>query len=85
MAAAGVGVCAAPAHLVRDAVGEDCVVLSPDPPWKRTLTVFSRVPPTGAAKAFVDLLRLAWPHSRVVSDPPLRAYQDCPEDGTAVA
>lgn len=61
MAAAGVGVCAAPAHIVRGAVGEDCVVLTPDPPWKRPLTVYARVPPTGAAAAFVDLLRAAWP------------------------
>ncbi|GGM11482.1 LysR family transcriptional regulator [Streptomyces fumigatiscleroticus] len=62
MAAAGVGVCVAPAHIVRGAVGEDCVVLTPDPPWRRPLTVFSRVPPTGAAEAFVDLLRATWPH-----------------------
>ncbi|MEU0192672.1 LysR family transcriptional regulator [Streptomyces afghaniensis] len=85
MAAAGVGVCAAPAHLVRDAVGDGCVVLTPDPPWKRTLTVFSRLPPTGAAEAFVTLLHSAWPHPRVPSAAPLRAYEDCPEDGTAVA
>ncbi|MFE0721306.1 LysR family transcriptional regulator [Streptomyces rochei] len=61
MAAAGVGVCTAPSHIVGGAVGEDCVVLTPDPPWRRALTVFSRVPPTGAAEAFVDLLRAAWP------------------------
>ncbi|MDQ0752191.1 DNA-binding transcriptional LysR family regulator [Streptomyces africanus] len=85
MAAAGVGVCAVPSHLVRDAVGEDCVVLTPDPPWKRTLTVFSRLPPTGAAEAFVTLLRSAWPHPRVASAAPLRAYEDCPEEGPAVA
>ncbi|MEV5985347.1 LysR family transcriptional regulator [Streptomyces sp. NPDC052051] len=57
MAAAGVGVTTAPSHVVRGAVGEDCVVLSVDPPWKRPVAVFSRVPPTGAAEAFVDLLR----------------------------
>jgi DNA-binding transcriptional LysR family regulator len=85
MAAAGVGVCAAPAHLVRDAVGDGCVVLTPDPPWKRTLTVFSRLPPTGAAEAFVSLLHSARPHPRVPSTAPPRAYEDCPEDGTAVA
>jgi DNA-binding transcriptional LysR family regulator len=85
MAAAGVGVCAAPAHLVRDAVGDGCVVLTPDPPWRRTLTVFSRLPPTGAAEAFVTLLHSAWPHPRVPSAAPPRAYEDCPEDGTAVA
>lgn len=61
MAAAGVGVCTAPSHIVGGAVGEDCVVLSPDPPWARALTVFARVPPTGAAEAFVDLLRETWP------------------------
>lgn len=81
MAAAGVGVCAAPAHLVRDAVGEGCVVLSPDPAWKRTLTVFSRVVPTGAAAAFADLLRTAWPRPHVLP----RAYEDCAQDGPAVA
>lgn len=85
MAAAGVGVCAAPAHLVRDAVGDGCVVLTPDPPWKRTLTVFSRLPPTGAAEAFVTLLHAAWPHPRVPSTAPPRAYEDCPEDGPAAA
>jgi DNA-binding transcriptional LysR family regulator len=58
MAAAGVGVTNAPSHIVRGALGEDCVVLSVDPPWRRALTVFSRVrvPPTGAAEAFVELL-----------------------------
>jgi DNA-binding transcriptional LysR family regulator len=61
MAAAGVGVCVAPSHIVRGAVGEDCAVLSHTPPWRRPMTVFTRVPPTGAAQAFVDLLREAWP------------------------
>ncbi|MHC3469702.1 LysR family transcriptional regulator [Streptomyces sp. 7R007] len=61
MAAAGVGVCAAPSHLVRGAVGEDCVVLAHEPSWRRTMTVFTRVPPTDAAGAFVDLLRTHWP------------------------
>ncbi|MEU6907109.1 LysR family transcriptional regulator [Streptomyces coeruleorubidus] len=85
MAAAGVGVCAVPSHLVRDAVGDGCVVLTPDPPWKRTLTVFSRLPPTGAAETFVNLLRTVWPHPRVTPTSPLRAYEDCPENGPAVA
>ncbi|MEV5438835.1 LysR family transcriptional regulator [Streptomyces sp. NPDC052682] len=76
MAAAGVGVCAAPAHLVRGAVGEDCVVLSPDPPWKRTLTAFARVAPTGAAEAFVGLLRAAWPDAAVPAGPG-PAYVSC--------
>ncbi|MEV6841043.1 LysR family transcriptional regulator [Streptomyces sp. NPDC051133] len=61
MAAAGVGVCATSAHLVRGAVGEDCAVLTTDPAWKRPIAVYARVPPTGAAEAFVDLLRTTWP------------------------
>ncbi|MFD5617849.1 LysR family transcriptional regulator [Streptomyces yangpuensis] len=56
MAAAGVGIVMAPAHMVRGAVGEDCVLLSLDPPWHRRLSVFSRVPLTGAAAAFAELL-----------------------------
>lgn len=56
MAAAGVGVVMAPAHMVRGAVGEDCVLLSLDPPWHRPLAVFSRVPLTGAAAAFAELV-----------------------------
>jgi DNA-binding transcriptional LysR family regulator len=61
MAAAGVGVCVAPSHIVRGAVGEDCAVLSHAPSWRRPMTVFTRVPPTGAAEAFVELLTAAWP------------------------
>ncbi|UFR01625.1 LysR family transcriptional regulator [Streptomyces sp. Go40/10] len=72
MAAAGVGVCTAPAHIVRGAVGEDCVVLTPEPAWKRPLAVYARVPPTGAAAAFVDLLRATWPS---LSTP--GPYEDC--------
>ncbi|MFJ4777283.1 LysR substrate-binding domain-containing protein [Streptomyces sp. NPDC088762] len=56
MAAAGVGVVVAPAHMVRGAVGEDCALLSLDPPWHRPLAVFSRVPLTGAAEAFAGLV-----------------------------
>ncbi|MFC8533240.1 LysR substrate-binding domain-containing protein [Streptomyces sp. NPDC057249] len=56
MAAAGVGVATAPAHVVRGAVGEDCALLTVDPAWRRELAVFSRVPLTGAAAAFTDLL-----------------------------
>ncbi|UYQ66713.1 LysR family transcriptional regulator [Streptomyces peucetius] len=56
MAAAGVGIATAPLHVVRGAVGEDCVVLPADPPWRRALTVFSRVELTGAAAAFARLL-----------------------------
>ncbi|MFI6002508.1 LysR family transcriptional regulator [Streptomyces sp. NPDC051366] len=56
MAAAGVGIVVAPAHMVRGALGEDCALLSLDPPWHRPLSVFSRVPLTGAAEAFAGLL-----------------------------
>ncbi|MFB6877150.1 LysR substrate-binding domain-containing protein [Streptomyces sp. NPDC056323] len=56
MAAAGVGVATAPAHVVRGAVGEDCAVLAVEPPWRRGLAVFSRVEFTGAAAAFTELL-----------------------------
>ncbi|MEV6956293.1 LysR family transcriptional regulator [Streptomyces sp. NPDC051183] len=56
MAAAGVGIVVAPAHMVRGAIGEDCVLLSLDPPWHRPLAVFSRAPLTGAAAAFAELL-----------------------------
>ncbi len=55
MAAAGVGIVVAPAHMVRGAVGEDCALLSLDPPWHRPLAVFSRVALTGAAEAFAAL------------------------------
>ncbi|MFI6645030.1 LysR family transcriptional regulator [Streptomyces sp. NPDC050504] len=66
MAAAGVGVCTAPAHVARGAVGEDCVLLTVDPPWRRALTVFSRVELTGAARAFTELLKGAGPLARGV-------------------
>ncbi|WLQ36985.1 LysR family transcriptional regulator [Streptomyces castrisilvae] len=61
MAAAGVGIATAPAHVVRGAVGEDCAVLTVDPPWTRVLAVFSRVELTGAAAAFTELLDASWP------------------------
>ncbi|MGW7363818.1 LysR family transcriptional regulator [Streptomyces sp. NPDC054841] len=61
MAAAGVGVATAPAHVVRGAIGEDCVLLRVEPPWRRPLTVFSRVGLTGAAETFTGLLRTSWP------------------------
>lgn len=69
MAAAGVGVCLAPSHIVRGAVGEDCAVLSHAPSWTRDMTVFARVPPTGAAEAFVELLRAAWPKPGTPASP----------------
>ncbi|MER6997110.1 LysR family transcriptional regulator [Streptomyces sp. NPDC000410] len=78
MAAAGVGVATAPAHIVTGAVGEDCVVLHVDPPWRRALTVFSRVPMTGAAEVFTDLLRSSLPYGTPESATPApRAYADC--------
>ncbi|MFD7456970.1 MULTISPECIES: LysR family transcriptional regulator [unclassified Streptomyces] len=87
MAAAGVGVCAVPSHIVRGAVGEDCVVVSPDPPWKRTLSVYTRVPPTGVAEAFVDLLRARWPQSTAPArlTPPRRPAPEAPPAGTPAA
>ncbi|NEB42686.1 LysR family transcriptional regulator [Streptomyces sp. SID14515] len=81
MAAAGVGVSTAPGHTVRGALGEDCAVLSVDPPWLRALAVFSRVPLTGAAAAFTELLAtlpvtgIRPPHPTAPS--PERAYADC--------
>lgn len=81
MAAAGVGVSTAPGHTVRGALGEDCAVLSVDPSWLRALAVFSRVPLTGAAAAFTELLAtlpvtgIRPPHPTAAS--PERAYADC--------
>ncbi|MFF5367008.1 hypothetical protein [Streptomyces sp. NPDC013187] len=68
------------AHLVREAVGAGCVVLTPAPARRRALTVFSRLPPAGAAQRFVDLLRTSWPRPRA----PLPVYEVCPEDDSAV-
>ncbi|MFJ8509146.1 hypothetical protein [Streptomyces avermitilis] len=47
-------------------------MLSVDPPWRRSLTVFSRVPPSGAAAAFVELLR----RHGVIPAAPAEAYED---------
>ncbi|MET9963630.1 LysR family transcriptional regulator [Streptomyces sp. NPDC006326] len=69
MAAAGVGIVAAPAHTVRGALGEDCVLLSLDPPWHRPLAVFSRAPLTGVAEAFAELVA---PRSAVPQEQPHR-------------
>ncbi|MFM9372552.1 LysR family transcriptional regulator [Streptomyces sp. Da 82-17] len=81
MAASGVGIATAPAHVVRGAVGEDCVVLSVEPSWKRTLTVFTRVEPTGAAAAFVEAVQEVLPPYEPPAGwrpgKPLKAYQDC--------
>ncbi|MFD9484837.1 LysR substrate-binding domain-containing protein [Streptomyces sp. NPDC059991] len=78
MAAAGVGVVAAPSHVVRGGIGEDCVVLPVDPPWKRALAVFSRVELTGAAAAFAELLRRSAPYGgKGVSPVRPNADRDC--------
>lgn len=54
MASAGVGVLLTAAHELR---GLDCAAVPTDPPWRREITVFSRVEPTGAAAEFTELLR----------------------------
>ncbi|MFC0599093.1 LysR family transcriptional regulator [Streptomyces palmae] len=54
MAAVGAGIVASPTHV---AAGVDCATVPLDPPWRRELTAFSRVELTGAAAAFVELLR----------------------------
>lgn len=78
MAAAGVGVVAAPSHVVRGGIGEDCVVLPVDPPWKRALAVFARVELTGAAAAFAELLRRSAPYGgEGVSPVRPNADRDC--------
>ncbi|MFF8841740.1 LysR substrate-binding domain-containing protein [Streptomyces sp. NPDC015127] len=84
MAAAGVGVATAPLHVVRGAVGEDCVVLPADPPWRRVLTVFSRVELTGAAAAFARLLRATRPNGLPAPTSPVRPYADCGDSGAVV-
>ncbi|MEV6165868.1 LysR family transcriptional regulator [Streptomyces sp. NPDC052052] len=88
MAAAGVGVATAPAHVVRGAVGEDCAVLTVDPPWRRQLAVFSRVELTGAAAAFTELLadsRPLHPGSPTDREPARRAAQHHPDGRTPTA
>ncbi|MEU5212758.1 LysR family transcriptional regulator [Streptomyces sp. NPDC020742] len=54
MASAGVGVLLTAAH---ELTGLDCVAVPTDPPWRREITVFSRVELTGAAAEFTALLR----------------------------
>ncbi|AJT63675.1 hypothetical protein T261_1990 [Streptomyces lydicus] len=54
MAAAGVGVLLTAAH---ELTGLDCAQVPTDPPWRRDITVFSRVELTGAAAEFTQLLR----------------------------
>ncbi|MEU3504528.1 LysR family transcriptional regulator [Streptomyces hundungensis] len=78
MAAAGVGVVAVPTHVVRGGIGEDCVLLSVDPAWKRALTVFSRVELVGAAAAFTELLRASAPYGTSTLSPVRpNADRDC--------
>lgn len=77
MAAAGVGVATAPAHVVRGAVGEDCALLTVDPPWRRELAVFSRVALTGAAAAFTDLLADVRRGAEAAPVSPGRPRADC--------
>ncbi|MCC3776107.1 LysR family transcriptional regulator [Streptomyces sp. UNOB3_S3] len=59
MAAAGLGIVAAPRYLAAATAG--AVPVAVDPRWRREQTVFSRVEPTGVAAAFVarcvELLR----------------------------
>ncbi|MFI5722256.1 LysR family transcriptional regulator [Streptomyces cyaneofuscatus] len=74
MAAAGVGISTAPSHTVRGALGEDCAVLSVDPPWLRALAVFSRVALTGAAAAFTELIT-ALPDTGMRPPRPLRPFR----------
>ncbi|MFD9823697.1 LysR family transcriptional regulator substrate-binding protein, partial [Streptomyces violascens] len=81
MAAAGVGVVAVPTHVVRGGIGEDCVLLSVDPAWKRALTVFSRVELAGAAAAFTELLRRSAPYGTGnISPVRPNADRDCPAE-----
>ncbi|MGG2459428.1 LysR family transcriptional regulator [Streptomyces sp. RGM 3693] len=54
MATAGVGVLLTAAH---ELTGLDCARIPTDPPWRRDITVFSRVELTGAAAEFTALLR----------------------------
>ncbi|MER6309894.1 LysR family transcriptional regulator [Streptomyces sp. NPDC001657] len=58
MASAGVGVLLTAAH---ELTGLDCASVPTDPPWRRDITVFSRVQLTGAAAEFTDLLRATGP------------------------
>ncbi|WP_436800596.1 LysR family transcriptional regulator [Streptomyces syringium] len=53
MAAAGVGLVAAPLHLARGVTG--AAVVAVDPPWRREQTAYSRVELTGIAATFVRL------------------------------
>ncbi|MYT28059.1 MULTISPECIES: LysR family transcriptional regulator [unclassified Streptomyces] len=54
MASAGVGVLLTAAH---ELTGLDCARIPTDPPWRRDITVFSRVELTGAAAEFTEMLR----------------------------
>ncbi len=56
MAAAGAGICLVSAHLAPSLVPPGQLVPC-GPPWRRPLTAFCRSEPTGAAEAFIALLR----------------------------
>ncbi|MEV0847348.1 LysR family transcriptional regulator [Streptomyces sp. NPDC049954] len=60
MAAAGLGLSVVPAHVARESVGEDCALVTLDPPWSRPVCALSRRPPEGAAAGFVDLVVREW-------------------------
>ncbi len=72
MAAAGVGVCRARPHRARRRRRGLRGAHPPTRPGGAPLTVYARVPPTGAAAAFVDLLRATWPALRTPGP-----YEDC--------
>ncbi|MEU4209304.1 LysR family transcriptional regulator [Streptomyces sp. NPDC026206] len=59
MAAAGVGIVAAPVHIAHATAG--AVAVAVDPPWRREQTAFSRVDLTGAAAAFVERCQASAP------------------------
>ncbi|MGP3986908.1 LysR substrate-binding domain-containing protein [Streptomyces sp. 3N207] len=56
VAAAGAGICLVSAHLTPHLVPAGQLV-NVGPPWRRTLTAFCRSQPTGAAEAFLRVLR----------------------------
>ncbi|MFD8544157.1 LysR substrate-binding domain-containing protein [Streptomyces sp. NPDC059649] len=67
MASAGVGVLLTAAH---ELTGLDCASVPTDPPWRRDITVFSRVQLTGAAAEFTELLRTTGPAATDPADTP---------------
>ncbi|WP_310723259.1 LysR family transcriptional regulator [Streptomyces sp. N2A] len=67
MASAGVGVLLTAAH---ELTGLDCASVPTDPPWRRDITVFSRVQLTGAAAEFTEILRTTGPAATDPADAP---------------